>query len=77
MEDKITVELRPFDGSFAPKTVPAENPRVYVKMPGGYMVFIFTSEGLVIDHWYENDKSEETCDTFSMTYSEIVEELLQ
>ena len=57
--------------------VKAENPRVIVTIPGGYIEFNFTHEGLIIDHWYENDKSEETCDTLSMMYSEIVEELLQ
>lgn len=57
--------------------VKTENPRVMVTVPGGYIEFNFTSEGLIVDHWYENDKSEETCDTWGMTYPEIIEELVQ
>ena len=57
--------------------VKAENPRIYVTTSEGVLEFNFTHEGLIIDRWYENEKSEETCDTFSMTYPEIIEELLQ
>jgi hypothetical protein len=76
MKRNIKVNLEPC-ATLACNAIRSDNPRVYVNTYDGYLEFNFTSEGLIIEHWYENQASEEANDTFSMTYEEIISDLLE
>ena len=55
----------------------ADYPIIYVPFDGGVMEFRFTYSGIDIERWRINQNSEECCETHSITYQEIKEQMTE